>query len=108
MWRYYLCAVLLLPAPAVAQTTPFFTGAAQSAKYDPPHRRERRSEDDAFGLHHRGRHFHHDSLQLGIEPSLIGPAPTGFWYRCDAPQGYYPYIPVCSTPWRLVPAGPRR
>jgi hypothetical protein len=42
------------------------------------------------------------------EPSRQGPAPVGFWYRCDAPTGYYPYILTCQTPWRTVPTAPYR
>ncbi len=26
------------------------------------------------------------------------------WYYCDAAQGYYPYVPQCPQPWRMVPA----
>lgn len=46
--------------------------------------------------------------QVVADPSRLGPAPTGFWYRCDAPSGYFPYITKCRGPWRLVPAGPHR
>ncbi len=57
--------------------------------------------------HHRRPHTH--ALTLGaIDPSRLGPAPGGFWYRCDSPAGYYPYIPACQTPWRLVPSMPPR
>jgi len=35
-----------------------------------------------------------------------GPAPTQYWYYCDTPQGYYPYIQSCSTGWRQVPTTP--
>lgn len=46
--------------------------------------------------------------RIVTDPSRLGPAPTGFWYRCDAPSGYFPYITKCRGPWRLVPAGPHR
>ncbi len=36
------------------------------------------------------------------QPSIQGPAPTQFWYYCDKPAGYYPYVPTCPTPWREV------
>ncbi len=39
-------------------------------------------------------------------PVHIGPPPTQFWYFCDNPQGYYPYVTACSGPWREVPATP--
>lgn len=32
--------------------------------------------------------------------------PMAYWYYCDNPPGYYPYIPNCWTPWRAVPATP--
>jgi hypothetical protein len=39
------------------------------------------------------------------------PAPTSYiapanqpYYYCDNPQGYYPSVQSCSTPWREVPA----
>ena len=35
-------------------------------------------------------------------PSYIAPPPQ-FSYYCDNPQGYYPNVPSCSTPWREVP-----
>jgi len=35
-------------------------------------------------------------------PSYIAP-PQQFSYYCDNPQGYYPSVPSCSTPWREVP-----
>jgi hypothetical protein len=35
-----------------------------------------------------------------------GLPPAQFWYFCDNPQGYYPYVASCSVPWRQVPATP--
>ena len=29
--------------------------------------------------------------------------PQQYSYYCDSPQGYYPSVPSCSTPWREVP-----
>lgn len=37
-----------------------------------------------------------------------GPAPAQSWYYCDNPQGYYPNVPSCNTPWRQVPVTPPR
>ena len=36
------------------------------------------------------------------------PAPPGaqFWYYCNSPPGYYPYVPYCVGSWRPVPASP--
>jgi hypothetical protein len=30
--------------------------------------------------------------------------PNQPYYYCDSPQGYYPSVQSCSTPWREVPA----
>ncbi|HWG78980.1 MAG TPA: hypothetical protein VN681_04350 [Stellaceae bacterium] len=32
--------------------------------------------------------------------------PTQYWYYCDNPAGYYPYVPSCPTPWRPVTPQP--
>jgi hypothetical protein len=37
-------------------------------------------------------------------PTGLPPAP--YWYFCDSPQGYYPYVASCNRPWRTVPATP--
>jgi hypothetical protein len=34
------------------------------------------------------------------------PLPGGYWYYCRDPQGYYPQVPQCPTPWQQVPAQP--
>jgi hypothetical protein len=39
-------------------------------------------------------------------PVPHGPPPVQFWYFCDNPQGYYPYVAACNGPWREVPATP--
>ena len=50
-----------------------------------------------------------------VPPAIIvqqaPPVPTGlppqqFWYYCDNPPGYYPYVASCSGAWREVPATP--
>ncbi|OZB69392.1 MULTISPECIES: hypothetical protein [unclassified Thiomonas] len=33
-----------------------------------------------------------------------GPAPQSFWYYCQNPAGYYPYVSVCPGGWTPVPA----
>lgn len=35
-----------------------------------------------------------------------GPAPQSFWYHCQNPAGYYPYVSVCPGGWTPVPASP--
>ena len=41
-------------------------------------------------------------------PVPTGLPPSQYWYYCDNPQGYYPYVASCGTPWRPVPAAPPR
>ena len=46
-------------------------------------------------------------IEEGPQPAAaLGPPAPVFWYFCDNPQGYYPYIANCSTAWREVPATP--
>lgn len=35
------------------------------------------------------------------------PLPGGYWYYCRDPQGYYPQVQQCPTPWQQVPAQPQ-
>ena len=36
---------------------------------------------------------------------VIEPQPSGqYWYYCNNPAGYYPYVTSCFTPWQAVPA----
>jgi hypothetical protein len=30
-------------------------------------------------------------------------APAYYWYYCEDPAGYYPYVQQCSAPWQQVP-----
>lgn len=41
-------------------------------------------------------------------PSPAGLPPAQYWYFCDNPPGYYPYVASCLVPWRPVPATPPR
>jgi hypothetical protein len=41
-----------------------------------------------------------------IEREPASPPPGGYWYYCRDPQGYYPQIQHCPTPWQQVPAQP--
>ena len=34
-------------------------------------------------------------------------APTSYWYYCDNPQGYYPYIQQCPGGWKQVVPTPQ-
>jgi hypothetical protein len=40
-------------------------------------------------------------------PQADGAGPNaGYWYYCNNPQGYYPYIRECNGQWQTVPANP--
>jgi len=39
-------------------------------------------------------------------PVAPAPAPTGYWYYCANPPGYYPYVQQCAGPWQPVPPSP--
>jgi hypothetical protein len=42
----------------------------------------------------------------GYLPPPDEPAPQQNWYRCDNPQGFYPYVRNCNGPWQSVPVTP--
>ncbi|WER49164.1 hypothetical protein CupriaWKF_18520 [Cupriavidus sp. WKF15] len=35
-----------------------------------------------------------------------GASANAWWYRCDQPSGYYPYVKTCPGGWQTVPAQP--
>lgn len=39
-------------------------------------------------------------------PLPPGPPPQSYWYYCQNPAGYYPYVATCPGGWRQVPAQP--
>jgi hypothetical protein len=39
-----------------------------------------------------------------VPPVASAAPPSGTWYYCANPQGYYPYVPQCGVPWQAVPA----
>ncbi|WP_158930361.1 hypothetical protein [Acidisphaera sp. S103] len=98
MWRFGLCIVALLASPvpgALAQTIRYTTNDRD------PYQHQRAG--------HRGERRHLSRLPArAIDPYRMGPAPMAFLYRCDAPAGFYPYVPTCRMPWRVVPSGSRR
>jgi hypothetical protein len=93
MWRFGFCVLALLATPVAAQSIHYTANDHDTRR----HVGQRHSRLRAEGLTGRG-----------IDPYRLGPAPTAFLYRCDAPQGFYPYIPVCRMPWRVVPSGSHR
>jgi hypothetical protein len=39
-----------------------------------------------------------------VPPVVVAVAPAAhFWYYCNHPHGYYPYVPACRVPWQAVP-----
>jgi len=40
-------------------------------------------------------------------PPMVAAAPGQFWYYCQNPAGYYPYVPNCLMPWQAVPVAPQ-
>jgi len=41
-----------------------------------------------------------------VQPPPPPSVPPSYWYYCDNPAGYYPYIARCYSGWRAVPATP--
>ncbi len=33
-------------------------------------------------------------------------SPNAWWYHCDSPEGFYPYVRECPTGWQRVPPTP--
>ncbi|HEY8094862.1 MAG TPA: hypothetical protein VIE65_02055 [Methylobacter sp.] len=43
-------------------------------------------------------------------PPVVQQNPSGYWYYCNDPEGYYPYIKECPQGWQQVepiPSAPR-
>ena len=43
-------------------------------------------------------------------PPVVQQYPSGYWYYCNYPEGYYPYVKQCPNGWRQVepmPPAPR-
>lgn len=38
------------------------------------------------------------------QPGPTPLAPPQYWYYCQNPEGYYPYVTQCPTGWQKVPA----
>ncbi len=105
MWRLCVCIIALSAGPTHARSTGYDDDS------EPRQLSESRDHSETRGFHeghgHKQHHRHGLTSQL-TDPSRIGPAPAGYWYRCDEPAGYYPYISACQTPWRTVPSTPFR
>lgn len=44
--------------------------------------------------------------QPSVTPAPPSEAPVQYWYRCNEPKGYYPYVSECPGGWIKVPATP--
>jgi hypothetical protein len=47
--------------------------------------------------------------QAYVQPSppvYVQPSPPSFWYYCENPQGYYPYVQQCPGGWSQVAPTP--
>lgn len=40
-------------------------------------------------------------------PPLVVQPQAQYWYHCDDPPGYSPYVQNCNTEWRMVPVPPQ-
>jgi len=58
--------------------------------------------DDDWFLYPEPIYPYPDYVQYNALPPNAG----AVWYRCDDPQGYYPYVARCYGPWQIVPATP--
>lgn len=47
-----------------------------------------------------------DPYQPPLNIAPLPPAAPMYWYYCDDPAGYYPYVPECRFNWRPQPAQP--
>lgn len=41
-------------------------------------------------------------------PQVVQQNPSGYWYYCNNPEGYYPYIKQCPNGWQQVEPTPPR
>ena len=39
-------------------------------------------------------------------PPADGATNGNYWYYCNNPQGYYPYVRMCNGQWQTAPANP--
>ena len=44
--------------------------------------------------------------QFQPQPQAQPQAPSGYWYFCAEPNGYYPYVKECPTGWQRVAPQP--
>lgn len=47
------------------------------------------------------------AIVVQAPPAPAGMPPEQYWYYCDSPRGYYPYVASCNGTWRGVPVAPQ-
>jgi hypothetical protein len=48
-----------------------------------------------------------EQQQAPTAPAAPATSPTGYWYYCTEPAGYFPYVKDCREPWlKVIPAPP--
>lgn len=62
-----------------------------------------------FGWHYWPAPYYRETVVVPAEPIVYiergdaaAPAgrPVGYWYYCQEPEGYYPYVTACPGGWR--------
>jgi hypothetical protein len=47
--------------------------------------------------------------EVYVQPAPRRSAESGYWYYCQNPEGYYPYVRRCPNGWmKVVPSPPQR
>lgn len=47
-------------------------------------------------------------IERPAPPAMQQQFPGGYWYYCNNPEGYYPYVTDCPAGWRQVDPIPQR
>jgi len=55
-----------------------------------------------YGYSYPYSYYYDDGDVVVPQGAIVSSPPPALWYFCDNPQGYYPYVKECSTPWRAV------
>jgi hypothetical protein len=49
------------------------------------------------------------ATEVYVQPAPQRSAESGYWYYCQDPEGYYPYVKECPNGWmKVVPSPPPR
>lgn len=52
--------------------------------------------------------FYRPSAIVVERAPVTGVPPQQYWYYCESPEGYYPYVSQCRGEWRRVPVTPEK